>query len=330
MKIRLLFEKYQKYLLSFANTWYGRGYLELDKLGKINNNYRICKITPDGIHFHIERDIYQAVFFPRSPYLKKFRLALEGLEIANKLMGKVHNPEFVIPHFQGLTYVNWLPLLMRAEKTLYPDADPETTSVDGYVQFAGETAWATARGAENGNAAWPSHAGGEGFYSGPYLWIRAVTVYTKCFRCIFLFDTSSLGNRAIIESGNFKFTVDELAASPETADLEGCTPATNTNLVLADYSCMDDLDNPTEFATRQTLTASTQETFTLNSSGLSAVDPIGITKFMSRTARDIDNNPADSTHYGASIYFADNGSNIPELVVIYSIKTSPLPTFYNP
>jgi hypothetical protein len=68
--IRPLFDKYQKYLLAFANTKYGRMYLGLNKKGKINNNYKIVKVAPDGIHWQVDKKTCQAVFFPRSQFLK--------------------------------------------------------------------------------------------------------------------------------------------------------------------------------------------------------------------------------------------------------------------
>ena len=102
--MKKLFTKYQKYLLAFANTKYGRGYLSLEKWVGIKDDLPIVKVTPDSIHQIVgwkdrKTPIIRAVFIPKSQYLKKFLLSLQALELCSDVLGKVRNPEFVIPHF---------------------------------------------------------------------------------------------------------------------------------------------------------------------------------------------------------------------------------------
>ena len=49
-KIRPLFSKFQKELVSFANTNYGRDFVSQFGGNELKENYPIVKVTPDGIH----------------------------------------------------------------------------------------------------------------------------------------------------------------------------------------------------------------------------------------------------------------------------------------
>jgi len=328
--VRPLFIKYQYYLTKFANTKYGRMYLSLNKWAKIKNNYRIIKVTPDGIHWFTGEytkkglPICQAVFFSKSPYLKKFRLALEGLEIASEFKNSfLRKPEFVVPHFGGLiTPRAWLPLVMRTEETFNPDADPENTSVDGYVSCnPGDIAWATARSAADALSASDTYDGNGGtdyrfLYSRPQ-------VSTYLIRGILLFDTSSLGSGATEVSGVLSITPSTLGAK-HTSGLGvcACNPNSNTALAVGDYSAGMTLNSATEFVTRVApagFTANVEKDMTLNASGNTAISKTDITKFMCRTSDDLDNDePTLAERNGLEIYYADYGSNKPKLVVTYT------------
>jgi len=336
MLIRSLFNKYQKYLLAFANTWYGRGYLELQKWAKIKNNYKIVKVSPDGIHFFTGEytkkglPIYQAVFFSKSPYLKKFRLALEGLEIAGELIDKIYNYEIVIPHFQGLIAPRaWLPLIMRATDTFYPDVDPESTSVDGRLETEGNSTWADARGAATATEVQDSDVElpltqGE-YVADPYFYVIS--------RCPFLFDTSSIGGENNVTDAEISFysttTGDTTEATyPADLSLVSCNPASNTGLVAADFDIAK--WGSTRFATDYSIStlAATSEyhTLTLNADGKNAISLTGITKLGIRPANDVDNNAPSARSYWKG-YFADNGSNKPKLVITYTLSLRGAPVF---
>jgi len=339
MKIRLLFDKYQKYLLAFSNTKYGRMYLSLNKFGKIKNNYKIIKVTPDGIHFFTGEytkkglPICQAVFFSRSPYLKKFRLALEGLEIASDVIGKIYNPEFVIPHFGDLiTPRAWLPLVMRTTLTQYPDASPESTSVDGLVKRATTNEeWTTIRGgvgtAFNDSAstfAW---------------WINGYSSsgrYEYLERGIALFDTSSIGASSTVNSGTLSFhgesKVNNGNFSPNSC-IYGATPGSNTALANSDFQQTGTTQMSDTAITYTSFSTSGYNDYPLNTAGENNIDVDSISKFSFKNKTyDADGavpewDPNDSK---LSVYSADNGSNKPKLVVDYTLPFSPLPTFHNP
>lgn len=311
MKIRSLFDKYQKYLLAFVNTNFGKDYL-----GIKDKDY-ICKITPDSFHILKDKQV-QATFYSRSPYLKKFRLALEGLETAGKLLSKIWKPEFVIPHFQGLNYASWLPLVMRSTLTVYPDADAETTTVDGYVARGSvDEAFSTIR-AGAGSASGDSDASASTLLEAS----STNNQFATLRRLIMLFDTSSLTSNCTINSavlsvyGNDKD--DSLDA--DTFDIVSSAPTSNTELANADYGNVGSTSyGNVAYASFDT---SGYNDVTLNATGLATVSKTGISKFGARIGWDISGTFSGSWSDSALTYhtgiMADTGSNKPKLVVTYT------------
>ena len=331
MKIRPLFEKYQKYLLAFANTKVGRQYLSLDKWAKVKNNHRIIKVTPDGIHFFTGEfnkkglPICQAVFFSRSPYLKKFRLALEGLDIASDVIGKIHNPEFVIPHFGGLVTPRvWLPLVMRDEVPFYPDANPESTSVDGSLASSADATWANVRDAVNAETAFPSST------TEYNIWAQLDTGSNYSIRRgIFLYDISSLSGKRVVSANTQLYTYnlqDDDNDGDDFVRIVSSAPATNTNIVAGDF----DSFGTTAYAGDidiGNLSANAYNTWTMNSTGRaflqSAINGDGIVKLGTREGHDALDHPIVGESLNRmKTYFADNGSNKPKLVVTYTLPAA--------
>ena len=329
MKIRPLFDKYQKYLLAFANTKYGRMYLSLDKFAKIKNNYPIVKVAPDGIHWYLGKQkgkhYCQAVFFSNSPYLKKFRLALEGLELASSLVSKIHAPDMVIPHFAGLTHCSWLPLIMRADATFNPDADPETTSCDGNSIYSvgGGATWATNHDAANGTEAGASNTGEYCFAidtDDTSNWFRSI------YRAFWLFDTSSLDaltDEANIISGIFSLYgtgATDNATLNQKVSLVSSNPVSNTNIVVADYDQLGGTDYATEIDVGSWNTSG-YNNYTLNETGIAAVPIDGITKFGTRSNSDRANSAptwVSVVSTSTTAESSDNDGNKPKLVVTYT------------
>ena len=215
----------------------------------------------------------------------------------------------------------------------YPDEDPETTSVDGEVEHedAGGLTWANLRNGA-GTAADPSDNDG---YVG---WGCALNVnkYDDLSRSIFLFDTSSLGLANVIISAEFRFYLrwtsgwgpDE-GSPPWGADsylnVFSSNPASNTNLVAADYAIARFGSTPFSEAKRWEDMSSGYYTFVLNADGLAAISRTGITKLALRESiydaagATPPYYKTDGTAYGQHwrIYFADNGSYKPRLTVTY-------------
>lgn len=318
MKIRPLFRRYQKYLLAFANTSVGKAYLG------IKTNDRIVKLAPDGWHVQKDKGIYQATFHPRSPYLKKFRLALESMAIVEeagfKFKQLTRGLDFVVPEYLGLTpHKVYLPLLLLDSLTVSPDADPETTTVDGHVYKNDSADWATTRGAADGSVASATDANVE---SGTQ---HTGTVY-RINRFFSLFDTSTITTGANVTAATF--TVGVFAAdSPGDNDaqtymaLVGPTnPASNTNLVTGDY----DQTSDTAVAATKALSTLTDGRYDFALTDLTVVTKAGITKLGTREGHDHANSAiAGSALNRIGVNTADlGGGSAPVLVVTYTLPVA--------
>ncbi len=202
--------------------------------------------------------------------------------------------------------------------TFYPDAPPETSSIDGIVREDNEVDWQTIRSA-TGNS-----------YSSDttHIYISVVTgdIEDKWLlfqRGIILFDTSSIPDDHIIDSavfsiyGNYKDNDLSLSDNSGAICLTSSNPASNTSLQFSDYSTI----GTTEFATRigySSFKIDDYNDFLLNNDGIKQIDKTGVSKFGLRLGCDLDDNePAWSERDRTliSINAAKIESNIPKLVV---------------
>jgi len=207
--------------------------------------------------------------------------------------------------------------------TVYPDPDPETTTVDGEVNHNG--LFATAQPATDGIAAQPSDTT-----------MRVRGGASLICRLFMLFDTSALGASATSISGVLSLRPNG-AGSKSNGDDDGddwlnvvqSNPASNTNLTTADYDqCGSAISNPTEGATRidfGSIVETAYNDWTLNGTGNGWINSTGVTKLGLREGHDCINSAAASTN-AVLMRAADNsgtGSD-PKLVVTYTIPVTPL------
>ena len=205
----------------------------------------------------------------------------------------------------------------RTTTTFYPDADPESTSVDGYVALASSATWSTVRDGPTGAVADDSgvdptaRTDHDGSFFGIY-------------RTFLLFDTSAIDDAETIDTA----TVVLYVTAKTNGDNDGndyiavvtSTPASNTALATADY----DQCGTTEQSDQLDITnisTSAANTWTLNPTGEGNVSKTGITKFCIREGHDIQNDPiAVSTINRISIASADTlgTTQDPALTVVSS------------
>lgn len=321
--IRPLFNKYQREILAFVNTIYGRDFLG------IKTDSPVVKLTPDSWHALKGFDskgqpIIQATFYPRSPYLNKFRLAMESMVIAEETGFNFRNLEerqrgFAIPQYLGLIGSrSYLPLIMNLQSTFYPDPDPESTSVDSTINSdgAGGSSWATVRGVTNATSAAPSTT--PNFFvvsdlSGGnyYIW-----------RNFMLFDTSSLGSGAVVSAAVCSVKRNDAGGSGyadqdvTSIKIVQTTPASNTNIVVGDWPQFGSTSGAS--VTLASTTNATYSDFTL--SDLSWVIVNGITKLGSMNSRDFDNvAPIGNNQLGCDYAEAASTTSDPKLLVTYTV-----------
>lgn len=172
--------------------------------------------------------------------------------------------------------------------TVFPDPDPETTSVDGsvYRTQAGNPTWAdTHDGA--GTSATPSTA----------LQDAGVVIRTgendgatirQIGRGIILFDTSTMGSGCTVSAATESITGGDAKVNnpgwSATINIFGSTPASNTDLVAGDYSQTQSTAFSTAITYANWSGSSTYNDFAANSTFITAISCTGITKTALREA----------------------------------------------
>lgn len=218
----------------------------------------------------------------------------------------------------------WMPKFSCGFDTLtaYPDPDPETNTVDGYTRIGNGSTEYTYSNLRSGSGTTASSNNTAMFvaytYSGMntnYFWYLA--------RGIFLFSTN-IGDSVTIS--NIILSLYTYSISTNLGDtnlhIVSSNPSSNTNIGTGDHTSL----GTTSFGYRAIsgLGSSAYSEFTLNSSGISAINKTGVSKFGSRDEWDLYNSFTGSwislVLTGVQIRTADyTGTSIdPKLVITYS------------
>jgi len=288
----------------------------------IGPHERICAFAPD--HFTVRLGVDR---LGRTKYRTDFRTHAKF----SKRLYYAFRPLWWTLHAWDWAFADrWIPELSFGFSTLtkYPDADPETNTVDGsagqtYVIGSG-VSWATIR-AGAGNSADDSSASGDGG-----IWITADSVsgnWRALYRGIYLFDTSSLTAAATISAtvlslyGSNK--QDDLSITPNV-DIYVSGPATNTAVVAGDFDSVLTTSQTGSPITYAGLSVVGYNDFTFNGTGIGNVSKTGISKFGTANANyDVANSAptwATTNSSGFNTYMADQTgtANDPKLVVTYT------------
>ena len=185
-----------------------------------------------------------------------------------------------VEDFQKELALHGLPIIIGDSLTFYPDANPETTSVDGQTQSQSRAYGWSALIASDGNGSDDSCTNGSIQIGGH----QTPSVYSSLWRPIFLFDTSAIPDDATIESavlslyGNSKGNHVSMAA---TFNLFAVDPSSNTALIDSDFTRANwtpGVPLATEI-TYDNYDVSGYNDFTLNAEGIEAIDKTGVSKF---------------------------------------------------
>lgn len=207
--------------------------------------------------------------------------------------------------------------------TFNPDANAESTSVDGYTQFFSDNgSWAAARSAATGTDAGDtntvSYGGAEQLgAAGPDFILN---------RAFFLFDTSALPDTdeissavlSIYDGNNANSNADSISYH-----IVSSSPASNTAITTADH----DQVGSTSFASKalSTFSNNTFQDFTLDANGIANISKTGISKFGLLSSLDLNNTAPTTSPTSISrfdITYADSASNDPKLVVTHAAAAS--------
>lgn len=306
------FKENQKLLLKIVNSWIGKLFFKLNRNSSSVGNNPIIEIAPHFITWK-NKDSFSTEFRTHNKFSKRIFYGLYPIWYVFHLWDTLFANRFYPDFNLGFDTL-----------TVYPDADPETTTVDGDVFRATvvETFSTIRSGA--GNA----------FRNETTIIHRLVahnteSNYTSLVRGIHLFDTSTLSSNAVLSSavlslyGVGKSNGLGLSTAHRALSLVESSPASNTTLVNSDYGTLGTTRYADDFAYDNFSTTGYND-ITLNSTGLSNISLTGITKFGTRLAVDTDNGtPAWVTIESTSITIRSsdypNGTFGPKLLVTYNL-----------
>lgn len=169
---------------------------------------------------------------------------------------------------------------------VYPDADPETTSADGYTVHN--------TGLDTNGISWASltaAAGTDGRANNAEdtaMGIRSAigSTWRYIARGVFLFDTSSIPDNDTIFSATLSLygsdKQDNLSISPNI-NIYSSNPATTTDVVAGDFDSLGSTDFSTPISYTNFSTSS-YNNFPLNSSGIGSITKTNISKFGTRNS----------------------------------------------
>ena len=205
--------------------------------------------------------------------------------------------------------------------TFYPDANPESTTVDGriYRNNVPDATWSACRDATNGNGSDDTSTFENVIFSA-----FQSSRYDN-HRYFSLFDTSAITDSDTIDSATyslFKNSTDAGSNDDSTSiELVQTNPASNTALTTADY---DALTFTSGGSKNLPFTDSAYNDITVNATGLSWISKTGITKLGAITGRDLNNSAPTGLNTPGNLRTADfaGTSSDPALVVVHSTATA--------
>lgn len=319
------FKRHQKELVELADSMVGR-YLLSKLVGKLSQD-RIVKITPSSFIQHLEGQVFKATFVSLSPFADLFIPIIEKMTIARV----PHNDE-VFAHFSGLELKpHRYPTVFLNTSTFNPTTG-SNSPVDGYCLRQGvDVAWSTLRGGNGTDAAGDS--------AGDFFMVRiaASTTSNQFSQNIvsqLLFDTSALTSVVSINSAIESFYGEAGSETGLTFSIciTAAVPASNATIAISDYQTrLFTRFNSADIA-NGSWNASGYNDFTFNATGRAAISKTGITKTCLTSDKDADNvAPTWSSAAVGSVkgLYADNGSNIPKLVVVFTLPGAIGAGFFN-
>ncbi|MCK4786203.1 MAG: hypothetical protein KAV87_20770 [Desulfobacteraceae bacterium] len=304
------FKQHEKIILLVANTCLGRFFFGIT--GSVPRGKQVTEILPASVTWLNDKGVYHTEFLTFDRF---------GLRLYSGLK----------PFWYLLHFIDWLfsfaPLPQLRLNfgfdtlTAYPAAGANAP-VDGYTgRTSGGESFSDLR-SNAGTLADVSEAWG------PIASLKGGTVadeFTRIDRGIFLFDTSSIDDDGTVNSATLSLYGDYKANSLGLSDAEaglalvGASPASDDNLVSADYQSLGAVRYSSDISFSSFDTFGYND-FTLNAAGLAAISKTSLSRFGTRQAIDLDGGTptwVSSVISELWIKFRDIGSqpNYPKLVV---------------
>lgn len=309
------FLRNQKSLLFLCNHWLLKYWFRwiLRIHNDLKSTEKIDQLLPNTYRVKISENKYRSDFRTHQKFSKRIYYAF------CPLWWTAHFIDWLL-----LDRFELLPSFQFSTLTVYPDAYPETDTVDGITiktnPGVGYT-WSDIHDL-SGDSANPSIATDYAVFLRAY----TNTKWETCYRGIFLFKTSSLSALATITdttlSLNKAYSANQLGGAGRCCVVSS-NPASNTNLTFADYSSL----GTTDFCNITYSTIGSSSGYiglTLNASGISNINKTSISKFGLRDNWDRANsftgtyNSSEYVGWGVNLADYAGTSQDPKLVVTYT------------
>lgn len=269
-------------------------------------------------------NINQAINFIKSP--KDLQLAQEFIAWATGLRGNFGKIPAILTSALAVMHPSQLaialPLIGLTTHDFYPDAHPETTSVDGEA-YRGprDESFATGRAAA-GDASQDSNS------TDDCIRIDTTNLSTNSFspilRGMFLVDGSALTADATVTAVDFKIYVNSKNdVLSQSLDVCTCTPGSNTAIVTSDYNIANhsDVSQISSPPTIASISTGAYLTLGMNATGIGNFSKTGVSKYSTRGSSDRANSAptwASTSNAKLNINFAESASNKPTYTVTFT------------
>lgn len=321
-----LFRKYARIVTWLANTQLGRDYLKHNNLSIPDGE--ISLLLPNGYIAPVNKakNKYKLTVTTRPCYATRIYPALQALDLVSGWLNNFEEAQRVILGHLDLISYGRIPQVARSLNfstlTAYPDANPETTTFDGYAARSGVDESFASNIGGNGNNTGDTAAQ----YSAPYIASSGTSnQFGNVVRALYLFDTSSLTSGAVVSAATLSFYGTGKSnqfggTDPDFYVLEAIT-ASNTGATASDFENM--LTTSLGTKTYAAWDGAGWNDITLNASGISSIKTTSITKFGGKLGWDHLGSFGGVWNGGYAArfdnYHADNGSNKPKLEITYQI-----------
>lgn len=322
MKIdRLFFRQHQKLLLKIANCWYLRWVLGLHNVNdgllenKIDliqtNSIRLVLPTIDG------KAQRRYIFYTEERFAETLASNISPFYYISGIFNQKRSWHFSPVGVLGLLFLGLFGKLVGAPAMLVASTSYEPALAGcGNIVISNQATWAAAIGATSATAQ-NAGAGGDWFniaehQAGGY----------ACRRGFMPVDTTGITGTITSAVWNVKIS-DLYNGKGGSCGFVESTQASNTTLANSDY----DNIGATLWSDSVTYAAMTDETFTqwtLNPTGIAAINTSGFTKFANTTSFDIGASDPGAANglSGIQVYYHDNTANDPYLDVTVASNNS--------
>jgi hypothetical protein len=194
--------------------------------------------------------------------------------------------------------------------------NPNAAAVDGYVSRIDSESFSDIRTGSGNNH------NDNGTYCRVALLPSTTSKWAELTRSYLLFDTSTLPDDAVITSAVLSiYPTYKVNTLSQSMNITAGVPTTgSTALVNADYAVGNfGADKFTSDLSIDSIVLNQYNDFTLNASGISAIDSSGVTKLALRLVSDIeDSAPTWSLNSSILQFDSSEGTNKPKLVITYT------------